>query len=69
MEHHLVKAVATLLLFGVTAVCAVADDADTGQKIIVALKTDDFELPATDISHLAVGDAETIRTDNGQRSS
>lgn len=35
-------------------------------KIVIALKTDDFELVETDLSDLAVGDAETIYTDSGQ---
>jgi hypothetical protein len=36
------------------------------RKIVIALTTDDFELGETDISHLAVGDAETIVTDSGK---
>ena len=37
------------------------------KKMIVQLKTDDVELYETDISHLEVGDAETIYTESGKR--
>lgn len=36
------------------------------EKIVVALSTDDFEIEETDLSHLAVGDAETIVTESGK---
>lgn len=36
------------------------------KKIVVAVSTDDFELEETDLSHLAVGDAETIVTESGK---
>lgn len=36
------------------------------EKMVVALATDDFELAETDVSHLAVGEAETIHTESGQ---
>jgi hypothetical protein len=36
------------------------------KKMIIALKTDDFDLQKTDISHLEVGDAETIVTESGK---
>ncbi len=36
------------------------------KKYVVALSTDDFELEETDLSHLAVGDAETILTESGK---
>lgn len=36
------------------------------EKYIVVLSTDDFELEETDLSHLAVGDAETILTESGK---
>lgn len=36
------------------------------KKYVVALSTDDFELEETDLSHLAVGDAETIVTESGK---
>jgi hypothetical protein len=37
------------------------------KKVVIQLKTDDFELHETDISHLEVGDAETIYTESGKR--
>ncbi len=36
------------------------------EKILIALNTDDFVIEETDLSHLAVGDAETIVTDSGK---
>lgn len=40
--------------------------ADTEEKMIIALKTDDFEMTETDISSLAIGESQTIETDSGQ---
>ena len=40
--------------------------ADIEEKMIIALKTDDFEMTETDISSLAVGESQTIETDSGQ---
>ena len=37
-----------------------------GHEIVIALKTDDFELDETDISDLAIGDAKTIHTESGR---
>ena len=37
------------------------------RKMVVQLKTDDVELHEADISHLEVGDAETIYTESGKR--
>lgn len=47
---------------------ALAGDADAAhvEKHVIALKTDEFELHETDVSHLGVGDAETIVTDDGR---
>ncbi|MEJ2400111.1 MAG: hypothetical protein P8Y52_01850 [Xanthomonadales bacterium] len=36
------------------------------EKLVVALKTEHFEIPETDISHLGVGEAETIVTEHGR---
>jgi hypothetical protein len=41
-------------------------EADHEEKIVVALKTDGFELEETDLSDLAVGDAHTIHTGSGK---
>ena len=40
--------------------------ADTAEQMIVKLKTNDFEIAATDIARLQVGEAETIFTDSGK---
>jgi len=67
MKNLLILALAlTLSLFGLQLAHAGADEADEPTKIVVALTTDDFGLPETDISHLAIGDAETIHTDSGK---
>ena len=55
-------------IFIIASFSAIAgDDADVvvEEKIVIALSTDDFELEETDLSHLAVGDAETIVTECG----
>jgi hypothetical protein len=36
------------------------------QEVLIALHTDEFDLHETDISQLALGDAETIVTDSGR---
>lgn len=60
--------IAAALLFAAGTLTAVAgDSAETHEEhMVIALITDDFELPETDISHLAVGDAETVFTESGQ---
>lgn len=62
MKHYLgpVFTLAVLLLLTATSVQAAA-----GEKMVIALKTDDFELAETDISELALGEAQTIETENG----
>ena len=40
--------------------------AETREKMVIALQTDDFELAETDISALAIGEAKTIETDSGK---
>ena len=54
------------LLSGPQAVRAGGDAAEEEKQIVIALTTDDFELTATDVSHLAVGEAETIHTEGGK---
>jgi len=65
MKHHFVNMVAVACLLGAATAWA-ADSGDTEKQMIIALHTDDFELQETDISHLAVGESETIVTDSGQ---
>lgn len=62
MKHYLrpVFALAVLLLLTVISVQAAA-----GEKMVIALKTDNFELAETDISELAIGEAQTIETESG----
>lgn len=56
-----------IFMLGVSAaVAGEAGDAVKEEKIVIALATDDFELPETDISHLGIGDAETIHTKSGK---
>lgn len=69
MNVILVPILAAGLLAGLSPL-ALAGDAESEEvrveKRVIALKTDDFELQETDVSHLAVGDAETIVTDDGR---
>lgn len=63
MKYYLkpVFALTMLVLLAATSVQAVAEE-----KMIIALKTDGFELTETDISSLAVGESQTIETDSGK---
>jgi len=56
----------TLALTLAAAVAAWPLAADTTEKHVIALKTGDFELAETDVSNLAIGEAETIVTDSGK---
>jgi TusA-related sulfurtransferase len=63
----LAGSVAALLLTGaVSAVAAAEHDPVMDEQLVVALKTEHFEIPETDISHLAVGEKETIVTEYGR---
>ena len=58
---------AAFLVFGVKpAVAGGEQDYAESKQMVIALKTDEFELHETDLSHLGVGDAETIFTDSGK---
>lgn len=63
MKHYL-KPVFALATFAFLAASSV--QAGSEEKMIIALKTDNFELTETDISTLAVGEAQTIETDSGK---
>ena len=52
MKHHL-KPICSLLAFAFLD--SVSVQAETREKIRIAIETDDFELAETDISTLAVG--------------
>ncbi|MDH4019197.1 MAG: hypothetical protein OEU84_06315 [Xanthomonadales bacterium] len=62
MKHYLrpVFTLAVLLLLTATWVQAASEE-----KMVIALKTDNFELAETDISELAIGEAQTIETESG----
>ena len=56
-------------LFAIAAQAAVAGDApgpEGEETIVISIVTDDFAIEDADLSHLAVGDAETFVTDGGK---
>ena len=63
MKHYLRPVFA---LFVLTLLTSVSVFAETREKMVIALQTDDFELAETDISTLAIGEAKTIETDSGK---
>ena len=62
MKHCLkpIFALATIVILATTSV-----QAQSEEKMVIALKTDSFELAETDISTLAVAKAKTIETEDG----
>jgi hypothetical protein len=63
MKHYL-KPVFTLLT--VLILAAISFQALAEEKMVIALKTHDFEVAETDISSLAIGEAKTIETESGK---
>jgi hypothetical protein len=63
MKRYLIPvfALSVFALLNATSVLA-----ETEKKMVIALKTDGFELIETDISTLTVGEAQTIETDGGK---
>jgi hypothetical protein len=61
---HLLKPVFALVIFAILT--SASAQAETREKMIIALKTTDFELTQTDISTLAIGEAKTIETESGK---
>jgi hypothetical protein len=61
---HILKPVFALAAFAILASASV--QAETQEKMIIALKTGDFELIETDIGELAIGEAQTIETESGK---
>jgi hypothetical protein len=55
-----------LLLTAVVFTLGAASLSAGEDKMVIALKTDDFELAETDISDLGIGDSETIYTQGGK---
>lgn len=62
MKHYLRP---FLTLAALVLLTATAAQVTAGEKMVIALKTDDFELAETDISEMAIGEAQTIETDSG----
>ena len=62
----LVAMIATMFALAAVGAIAGGEEKVVEDQMVIALKGDDFELHETDISHLAVGDAETIVTDSGK---
>jgi len=61
---HFFQPVFALTAFALLSSLSV--QADPQEKMIIALKTNDFELTETDISTLAIGEAQTIETESGK---
>jgi len=58
---HCLKPVFTLAAFALISASSVYAETE----MVIALKTDNFELTETDISTLAIGEAKTVETDSG----
>ena len=63
MKHYL-KLIFTLL--ALTFLTSATVQAETREKVLVALETGDIELAETDISTLAIGEALTIEAQGGK---
>ena len=63
MKHYL-QPVFVLMALALLATTSV--QAGNQEKMVIALKTSDFELTETDISELAIGEAQTIETESGK---
>ena len=63
MKHYM-KAIFSLTALAFLAAASV--QAGTDEKMVIALKTDNFELQNTDVSDLAIGESQTIETDSGK---
>ena len=63
MKHYLRPVFALLTFALLTSASALAQ---TREKLVIALETDDFQLAETDISTLAIGEAQTIETNSGK---
>ena len=63
MKHYL-KPVYAFTVFALLTTTSV--QAENQEKMVIALKTHDFELTETDISTLAIGESQTIETGSGK---
>ena len=61
---HTMKAIFSLAALAL--LITTSAQAGSKEKMVIALKTDDFTLAETDVSSLAVGEAQTIETDSGK---
>ncbi len=61
---HFMKAIYSLAVLALLFTATV--QAQSKEKILIVLKTDDFQLDKTDISDLAIGESVTIETDSGK---
>lgn len=67
MKQFVLLLATVIFILSATAVVAGKDtERVVEKKIVVALNSDDFVLEETDLSHLGVGDAETIVTESGK---
>jgi hypothetical protein len=68
MAHKIIFFLVAVVFAAGTGMLAAGEHPEhsTLHKMVIALATDDFELAQTDISHLEIGDAETIYTDSGK---
>ena len=62
MKHYM-KAIFSLAVLAFLATASA--QAGSAEKMVIALKTDDFELAKTDVSDLAIGESQTIETGSG----
>jgi len=63
MKHYL-KPVLALLALSFLSTASVL--AGSEEKMVIALKTDHFELAETDVSSMFIGESQTIETDSGK---
>ncbi len=61
---HLFKPI--LVSICVTVLTSLSMSSQAQEKMVIALKTSDFELTETDISSLATGESKTIETESGK---
>ena len=63
MKHYM-KIIFSMAALALLATASV--QAETEEKIVIALKTHDFDLAETEVSSLAVGESQTIETESGK---
>ncbi len=55
-----------LILAPIALLAVTSTPADNSEKMVIALKTDNFETTEADISSLAIGESQTIETESGK---